>query len=259
MPSCPGKDQDDDLGPRHCGIPQENLTRVAPFSFCIHSPLAHDFLKPCVCFHQALLFRNNWILGTGSDFTLLRMASRRLEEISKRAMFLNVSCFSLHVQFAVLPHTDQKQPPSPIHLIHTTPHTHTWSLCHALVFISQLNDFSWFCQFMFGNCYCGLSAHFFFFHADSLTRLFIVEKRKDPCFLPERRPERRRNTTSHPECFYTPVFDGHTARPALSCLPVRQPDCLFRLPTSHLTATKTNQIVTNDDLRPGLDYFSFVK
>lgn len=39
----PGKDQDDDLGPRHCGIPQENLTRVTPFSFCIHSPLAHDF------------------------------------------------------------------------------------------------------------------------------------------------------------------------------------------------------------------------
>lgn len=39
----PGKDQDDDLGPRHCGIPQENLPRVAR-SFFLHSPpLAYDF------------------------------------------------------------------------------------------------------------------------------------------------------------------------------------------------------------------------
>lgn len=155
-------------------------------------------------------------MGTGSDFTLLRMASRRLEEISKRAIVLNLFLVFLYTCSLPSFHTRTKNN-HPLRSILYTPHTntHTWSLCHALVFISQLNDFSWFCHFMFGNCYCGLSAHFFFFHADSLTRLFIVEKRKDPCFLPERRPERRRNTTSHPECFYTPVRRAQRGQPPL--------------------------------------------
>jgi hypothetical protein len=51
------------------------------------------------------------------------------------------------VQFAALDTTTLSDPSFTHH------HTHTWSLCHAIVFISQLNDFSWFCHFMFGKLF----------------------------------------------------------------------------------------------------------
>lgn len=157
------------------------------------------------------------------------------------------------MQFAALPHTDQKQPPTPIHLIHTT-HTHLEFVSRACLF-SQLNDFSWFCHFMFGSL--RVSAHFFFFHADSLTRLSSWRKERS-LLLPERRPERRRNTTSHPECFFTPARRQQPGQPEL----LRPVVTRLSLPSADIAsqkATKRNQIVTNDDLRPGLDYFSFVK
>jgi hypothetical protein len=76
------------FGPRHCGIPQEHLPRVGP-SILLH-PLSPwlTIVDALRVFHQALFFlRNNWILGTGSDFSLLRMASRRLEEVRSERCF----------------------------------------------------------------------------------------------------------------------------------------------------------------------------
>lgn len=193
-------------------------------------------------------------LGTGSDFTLLRMASRRLEEISKRAIVLNLFLF-FFTRAVCRPSTHgPKTTNHPLRSILYTPHTP--GVCVTRLFISQLNDFFLVLPFHVRELLLRVSAHFFFFHADSLTRLFIVEKRKDPCFF-QNGGRKGDETQQVIQNAFIHRFDGHSeASP--SCLPVRQPDCLFRLPTSHLTATKTNQIVTNDDLRPGLDYFSFV-
>lgn len=161
------------------------------------------------------------------------------------------------MQFAVLPHTDQKQPTtlSDPSYTHHTPHTHLEFVSRACLSLSSM-IFSWFCHFRFGNCYCGLSAHFFFFHADSLTRLSSWRKEKIPASSRTAAGKETKHNKSSRMLLYIGSTGNSEASP--SCLPVRQPDCLFRLPTSHLTATKTNQIVTDDDLRPGLDYFSFV-
>jgi len=153
------------FGPRHCGIPQEDLPRAGPSDLsALTPPFGSRLLMPLRVFHQAPLFLwNNWILGSGSDFSLLRMASRRSEEVqSERCFEISVIYFSLHVQFAALrtnPKTTTFSDPSYTH--HHT-HTHTPGVCVTRLFISQLNDFSWFCHFMFGNCYCGFCCFFFF-------------------------------------------------------------------------------------------------
>lgn len=181
------------------------------------------------------------------------MASRRLEEISKRAMFLNLFVFFSYTCSLLLFHTrTKKQPPTPIHLIHTT---HTPGVCVTRLFISQLNDFFLVLPFHVREMLLRVFDYFFFFHADSLTRLSSVEKRKIPASF-QNGGRKGDETQQVIQNAFIHRYDKHSEASPSCCLSFTR----LSLPSADIASqsNETNQIDTTDDLRPGLDYFSFV-
>jgi hypothetical protein len=89
MPSCPGEDRGDTSSDQDiAGSHKNTYLEWARLSFCIHSPPGSRLLMPCVCFIKRCSFFGT--IGSWERvliFSLLRMASRRLEEVRSERCF----------------------------------------------------------------------------------------------------------------------------------------------------------------------------
>lgn len=187
----PGKDQDDDLGPRRCGIPQEHLTlSVAP-----RSPSSFTLPPWLIIFDASRVFsfKRRFIGTTGSWDRVLIFSLLSHGKPAFRGKSQSERCFEWFFWFsfftrAVCCSSDNHPPRSILITPHHHHHTHTWSLCHALVLSLSSMIFFLVLPFhvreLFTRVFCSTS---FFFHAgDSLTRMFTVEKKKRNTLLPSR-------------------------------------------------------------------------
>lgn len=202
MPSCPGEDRDDTCSDQDiAGSHKKTYPEWAHLSFLLPLPPGSRLLMPLRVFPSSAIISLEPI---GSWDRVLTFPPTHGEPAfrgsPKRALFVS----PLHVQFAAL-HMCQKQIPSRIHLYtHTT--THTPGVCVTRTSYLSAQRFFLVLPFMFGIVTAGSA--YVFFHGDSLTRLSTWRNERS-LLLPGRRPERRRNTTNHPECFYIGTSKQH--------------------------------------------------